>query len=63
MKSAELIKLLKRNGWILERIKGSHHQFSHPDFVHLITVPHPQKDLKKGTLLQILKDANLNYRH
>ena len=63
MKSAELIKLLKRNGWILERIKGSHHQFSHPAFVHLITVPHPRKDLKKGTLMQILRDANLFHHH
>ena len=59
MKSAELIKLLISNGWILQRVKGSNHQFSHPDFAHLITVPHPNKDLKKGTLLQIIKDANL----
>jgi len=39
MKSATLIKLLQKNGWKLERIRGSHYQFSHPDFAHLITVP------------------------
>lgn len=39
MKSATLIKVLQKNGWKLERIRGSHHQFSHPDFAHLITVP------------------------
>ncbi len=59
MKSSELIKMLVNTGWILERIKGSHHQFSHPDFSYLITVPHPRKDLKTGTLMQILKDAKL----
>lgn len=59
MKSTELIKMLVNTGWTLERIKGSHHQFSHPDFSYLITVPHPRKDLKKGTLMQILKDAKL----
>ncbi len=59
MKSSELIKLLEANGWVLERIKGSHHQFKHPDFHVVITVPHPRKDIKPGTLVQIIKDAKL----
>ncbi|CAQ83599.1 MULTISPECIES: type II toxin-antitoxin system HicA family toxin [Photorhabdus] len=59
MKSSELIKLLEKNGWTLERIKGSHHQFRHPDFSIVITVPHPRKDIKIGTLHQIMKDAGL----
>ncbi|HIE5373328.1 TPA: type II toxin-antitoxin system HicA family toxin [Proteus mirabilis] len=59
MKSSELIKLLEKNGWILDRIKGSHHQFTHPDFSIVVTVPHPRKDLKKGTLNQIIKSAKL----
>ncbi|WP_241521457.1 type II toxin-antitoxin system HicA family toxin [Chimaeribacter arupi] len=41
------------------RVKGSHHHFSHPDFPVIVTVPHPRKDLKTGTLQQILKDAKL----
>lgn len=59
MKSSELIKLLEKNGWQLERVKGSHHQFSHPDFSFVVTVPHPKKDLKIGTVHQIMKDAKL----
>ncbi|MEW6485427.1 MAG: type II toxin-antitoxin system HicA family toxin [Pseudomonadota bacterium] len=59
MKSSELIKLLEKNGWQLERVRGSHHQFSHPLVSYVITVPHPRKDLKPGTLKQILKAANL----
>ncbi|MDC9587788.1 type II toxin-antitoxin system HicA family toxin [Xenorhabdus sp. XENO-10] len=40
-------------------MKGSHHQFTHPKFAVVITVPHPRKDLKQGTLNKILKDAKL----
>jgi len=59
VKSAELIRLLEREGWVLERIKGSHHQFKHPRSRLVITVPHPRKDLKPGTLRQIMRDAGL----
>jgi len=59
LKSSELIKLLEKNGWQLERVKVSHHQFSHPEFSIVITVPHPKKDLKTGTVHQIMKDAKL----
>lgn len=63
MKSSELIALLQSHGWVLRRVKGSHHQFKHPDFMQVITVPHPKKDLKPGTLRQILKDAGLTALH
>ncbi|ECF2366342.1 type II toxin-antitoxin system HicA family toxin [Salmonella enterica subsp. enterica serovar Mountpleasant] len=59
MKSSELIKLLESKGWILERINGSHHHFTHPDFPVILSVPHPRKDIKPGTLNQILKKAKL----
>jgi hypothetical protein len=29
VKSAEVIKKLETDGWLLDRIKGSHHQFTH----------------------------------
>ncbi|BEO38114.1 hypothetical protein SMQE08_22020 [Serratia marcescens] len=63
MKSSELIALLESHGWVLRRVKGSHHQFKHPDFALIITVPHPKKNLKLGTLRQILKDAGLTALH
>ncbi|WP_261157194.1 type II toxin-antitoxin system HicA family toxin [Serratia liquefaciens] len=59
MRSSELIGLLEQEGWVLTRIKGSHHQFKHPNSRLVITVPHPRKDLKAGTLHQIMKDAGL----
>ncbi|MBK0004701.1 type II toxin-antitoxin system HicA family toxin [Erwinia sp. S43] len=59
MKSSELIKLLKDHGWSRVRITGSHHTFKHPDSANLVTVPHPNKDLKIGTVRQVLKKAGI----
>lgn len=59
LKSSELIKLLGDNGWVLDRVKGSHHTFKHPDLPNLVTVPHPLKDIKPGTLRQLLKKAGI----
>ena len=56
----KLCKILEDNGWILDRIRGSHHGYSHPDRAEIITVPvHANRDLRKGTLCKILKDAGL----
>lgn len=59
MKSGDLIKELKTTGWTLKRVKGSHHQFSHPDHSHVVTVPHPKKDLGRGLVRAIRKQAGL----
>ncbi|WP_072013062.1 type II toxin-antitoxin system HicA family toxin [Pectobacterium carotovorum] len=55
MSSHELMKLLKENGWVLDRVKGSHHVFVKAGKAHHITVPHPEKDIATGTLKKILK--------
>jgi len=59
MKSAQLVKLLENAGWSLDRIRGSHHVFKHPDRPGLIVVPHPKKDLGKGLVAAIKRDAGL----
>lgn len=59
LSSSELIKILRADGWTLARVKGSHHQFSHPTKVGVVTVPHPKKNLKLGTQKSILKQAGL----
>jgi len=62
MKSEEIIKRLKQDGWILHHIKGDHHQFKHPEKSGKVTVPHPKKDLPIGTLLNIFKQAGWEWR-
>lgn len=59
MSSEQLIKLLKKNGWVLASKNGSHHTFKKEGVANLITVPHPRKDVPKGLLNAILKQAGL----
>jgi len=58
--SKEIIRLLQKDGWAIDRTKGSHHQFKHPTKPELVTVPHPKKDLPTGTARAILKSAGLH---
>ncbi|QEA38985.1 type II toxin-antitoxin system HicA family toxin [Pistricoccus aurantiacus] len=59
MKSRQLIKELEASGWRLDRIAGSHHIFKHPERPGAVPVPHPRKDLPKGTVNSIRKQAGL----
>lgn len=59
MNSKNLIKAVERNGWRLVRTRGSHHQFKHDDYPELLTIPHPKKDLPKGTVKQIKRIARI----
>ncbi|MBK6728596.1 MAG: type II toxin-antitoxin system HicA family toxin [Xanthomonadales bacterium] len=57
MDSRKLIKKLEAEGWVLARVKGSHHQFKHPTKPGLVTVKHPDGDIPTGTLLSIRRQA------
>jgi predicted RNA binding protein YcfA (HicA-like mRNA interferase family) len=59
MKSADLVGELRRNGWVLDRIRGSHHVFKHPDQPGHLVVPHPKKALGKGLVAAIRKQAGI----
>ncbi|WP_308440180.1 type II toxin-antitoxin system HicA family toxin [Lentilactobacillus fungorum] len=57
--SREIIKLLKNNGWYHVRIHGDHWQFRNHNPPGIVTVPYPKKDIPKGTVNSILKQAGL----
>ncbi|PIV33008.1 MAG: addiction module toxin, HicA family [Lysobacterales bacterium CG02_land_8_20_14_3_00_62_12] len=57
MNSGDVIKQLEADGWVLARVKGSHHQFKHPTKPGLVTIKHPYQDIPKGTLNSIRKQA------
>lgn len=61
MQSRLLIKELEDAGWILDRITGSHHIFTHRYNPYTIPVPHPKKDLPVGTVKSIRRRAGLLY--
>ena len=55
--SRKLIGLLERDGWVQVAAKGSHRQFKHPVRKGRITVPHPNRDMKRGTVASIYRQA------
>lgn len=59
MRSSELIAALVKAGWGLDRTRGSHHVLVHPDRPGIVVVPHPKKDLGKGLVNAIRRQAGL----
>jgi predicted RNA binding protein YcfA (HicA-like mRNA interferase family) len=56
----EIARLLERRGFVLDRVKGSHHIYYHPETRRRVVVPFHKKDLPKGTLLEILRQAGIS---
>ena len=59
MRSVDLIRQVRADGWTLDRVRGSHHVYKHPDRPGHIVVPHPKKELGKGLVAAIRKPAGL----
>ncbi len=60
MKYSELFRLLKQDGWYEIRQSGSHVIMNHPEKKMQISVPfHSGKEVKKGLLSGILKQAEI----
>ncbi|MGD9584318.1 MAG: type II toxin-antitoxin system HicA family toxin [Lysobacterales bacterium] len=59
MPSSELIRDLRRAGWVLDRVRGSQQVFTHPTRPGIVVVPHPRKDLGVGLLARIRRQAGL----
>lgn len=58
--SEKIIKILESKGFVLDRVRGSHHIYYHSETKRRAVVPLHKKDLPKGTLLEILKQAGLS---
>ena len=56
----ELVRILRKHGFTVDRIKGSHQFLSHPDG-RCTTVPvHRGETIGRGLLAQILRDVELS---
>jgi predicted RNA binding protein YcfA (HicA-like mRNA interferase family) len=62
MRSADVIAKLTAAGWTLARVKGSHHHFRHPTLAGTVTVPHPKKDIPKGTVRSIERQSGVSLK-
>ncbi|MCO5234773.1 MAG: type II toxin-antitoxin system HicA family toxin [Chitinophagaceae bacterium] len=60
MKSSELVRLLKKDGWFVVRQTGSHMIMEHQSKEGKLIVPyHASSEVKKGLLIAILKQAKI----
>ena len=58
VKPKELLRALERGGFFVHHSTGSHHILKHPDKPDLrVTVSMHNKDLKRKTLLTIIRQA------
>ena len=55
--SRDIKRRLEREGWVVDRIAGSHHVFKHPRSRETIVLPHPKKDLGPGLVRAIYRQA------
>jgi predicted RNA binding protein YcfA (HicA-like mRNA interferase family) len=55
----KLARVLEKNGFVLDRIKGSHHANSYPDLDVPVTIPFHKREEGKGLLIEIMKQAGI----
>jgi predicted RNA binding protein YcfA (HicA-like mRNA interferase family) len=56
-----MCRLIEKNGWLLRRIRGSHHIYSKAGQSRIISIPvHGSKNLKPGLVSRIARDAGVS---
>jgi predicted RNA binding protein YcfA (HicA-like mRNA interferase family) len=56
----KLAKVLEKKGFVLDRIRGSHYVYVHPETKVTISLPVHTKEIKKGILLDLMKQAGIS---
>ena len=57
LKPRPVIRFLEQNGFVLDHTSGSHFIFYHPTSRRRAVVPNHNRDMPKGTLLSLLREA------
>lgn len=60
--SRKIQKLLETDGWVQVKAKGGHLQFKHPTKPGRVTLPAVKRDLPKGTVAAIERQAGIKMR-
>ncbi len=55
----ELIKALQKSGFVIIRVRGSHHFLRHSDGRCTVVPMHSGENIGRGLLAQILRDTEL----
>ena len=59
MNFKELENIIKADGWKLDRIEGSHHQYEHPIKKGITTIPKHSGDIPKYIVKSVLRQAQI----
>lgn len=59
MTHRDIVGHITQRGWTLERQKGDHDVYGHPNATHKLAVPRHKGDLRPGTVRQIVKAADV----
>ena len=63
MKYREIIRIIEKDGWIIDRQKGSHKQYKHRFKKGLVTISGKNnQDIPIGILKSILKQSQINLK-
>jgi predicted RNA binding protein YcfA (HicA-like mRNA interferase family) len=57
VKPRAVIRFLERNGFVLDHVSGSHLVYYHPSSKRRAVVPQHNRDIPKGTLISLLREA------
>lgn len=62
LKPSEVLGALRRGGFFVHHVSGSHYILKHPSHPELrVTLPYHNRDLKRRTLESILDQAGLSH--
>ena len=59
MNFREADKMVRKDGWVLESIEGSHHHYKHGKKPGKVTIPYHNGDLPKRVVSSIKQQAGL----
>jgi predicted RNA binding protein YcfA (HicA-like mRNA interferase family) len=60
MKISDMLRILRRDGWRIHRVRGSHRQLKHPWKKGTVTVAgYPGSDITPGMRHSVLRQAGL----
>ena len=59
LSAREVMRALERGGFYHHHTRGSHYYFKHPDRERPVPVPYHARDIKRGLLRAIIKQAGM----
>jgi predicted RNA binding protein YcfA (HicA-like mRNA interferase family) len=60
VKPRDLIRFLEQNGFVLDHVSGSHYIYYHPLSKRRAVVPRHNRDVPRGTLFSLLREAGFS---